>query len=556
MRRMRYTVGATLAALATAGGTGHAQDDQVPGITLEQMAERLAELEDRNRTLQGRVNELESAEGDQWLTEQRATEIRGVVTDVLADAETRTSLQSSGMTAGWDKGFFLQSPDGRFRLNVGGMVQTRYVYSHIRGTFADTPSGEDGPGFQAEDDAIRRYGWDLPHTRLDLTGHLFGKDTTFRVMGQYANQRNSWLQVYYGQPQVVAGEFGYSNGFLQLLDSWIAHEFSDGFTVKVGQFKLPFDRGWSVGIGNQLTGDRTAVALHMGLGRSQGIELGWDLDDIRARFAVSEGAQDRLFEQYRLAVTDPLNSPYYDTQAELSFSTRWEWKLAGAWSDFERMTSPPGEEFGLLVGVGGHYQRGKVNLNPSSQNGTTTTNPFPFPPTSDNNYNSWVGLTGDVTANLGGATISASAYYHNVSSGASYLIGGFSPVANSNPTVDVGTVQIVGASLYGSMYVTQEAELFAGVDWMSLLGSNRLDQLNDLPDATRSFYPAYADPSQYIGINFGGTYYIDGEDLKIGASVTYFPTSVSPNWNTPELGIRSTPTSDEYVLRGYVQLMF
>ena len=232
----------------------------------------------------------------------------------------------------------------------------------------------------------------------------------------------------------------------------------------------------------------------MGLGRSQGIELGWDLDDIRARFAVSEGAQDRLFEQYRLAVTDPLNSPYYDTQAELSFSTRWEWKLAGAWSDFERMTSPPGEEFGLLVGVGGHYQRGKVNLNPSSQNGTTTTNPFPFPPTSDNNYNSWVGLTGDVTANLGGATISASAYYHNVSSGASYLIGGFSPVANSNPTIDVGTVQIVGASLYGSMYVTQEAELFAGVDWMSLLGSNRLDQLNDLPDATRSFYPAYADP--------------------------------------------------------------
>jgi hypothetical protein len=32
----------------------------------------------------------------QWLTEQRAAEIRGIVTDVLADADTRSSLQGSG----------------------------------------------------------------------------------------------------------------------------------------------------------------------------------------------------------------------------------------------------------------------------------------------------------------------------------------------------------------------------------------------------------------------------------------------------------------------------
>ena len=42
---------------------------------------------------------------------------------------TRASLQDSGMTAGWNDGFFLASPDGRFRMEVGGLVQFRYQLS-------------------------------------------------------------------------------------------------------------------------------------------------------------------------------------------------------------------------------------------------------------------------------------------------------------------------------------------------------------------------------------------------------------------------------------------
>ena len=40
--------------------------------------------------------------GEQWLTEQRATQIRGIVQDVLADSETRQSLQASGATSGYN----------------------------------------------------------------------------------------------------------------------------------------------------------------------------------------------------------------------------------------------------------------------------------------------------------------------------------------------------------------------------------------------------------------------------------------------------------------------
>ncbi len=565
MRRMRQgrRIGCTtLVILATTGGAGFAQETTTPPISLEEMATRLAELEERNQALQGRVNELEGAEGEAWLSEQRAQEIRGIVTDVLADAETRTSLQSSGMTAGWDDGFFLQSPDGRFRLNVGGMLQVRYLYSNIRTAW----TSEQGSQYQYEDRAPNRFGWDVPFARLDFSGNVFGPDTTFELSGEFANIRGQYFTGYTPQPIITPGELGDRAGALSLLDAWIAHEIADGWTVKVGQFKLPFDRGWEVSIANQLTGNRTATAYHFGLGRSQGLELGYEGDDIRWRTAVSEGANDRLFYAYRLAVTEPKNSPYFANQSDLSVSSRLEWKLAGAWEDFDRMTSPPGEEFGLLAGLGVHWQRNKVYLNEFTTNQTRSgpnNPPFSFPQ-SANNYNDWIGITADLSVQLGGASITASGYYHSVDSGASYLVRNFGlvggssgPTFSGNPTFDVGTVQLVGGSLYGAMYVVPEVELFAGVDWMEVIGGGGLSAL-DTTASVQNFdaYLAYQDSKAYFGITAGGTWYVDGEDVKVGASVTFSPQTVSPNWATPALGIRTTPTSDMFVLGTYFQLLF
>lgn len=568
MRRMRdrrraaITSGVTLV-LTTgtalgAGGTGGVSD--ADDVTLEAMANRLAELEKQNDALQGRVRELEAADGELWLTEQRATEIRGIVQDVLADADTRASLQDSGITAGWNDGFFLQSPDGRFRLNVGGMLQVRYQYAHIRSNY-DTADPQFGQAYAAQDDAYRRFGWDIPHARLDFGGHVFGPDTSFRILGEFANQRGDYFTSYTNPIQVASNDFGQRNGFFQLLDAWIAHELGDGFSVRVGQFKLPFDLGWEVGIANQMTGDRTQTAYHMGLGRSQGIELGFSGDNIRTRLALSEGARDGLFSDYKLAVTDPSNSPYYSTQSDLAVSGRLEMKIAGAWDDFDRMTSPPGEEFGLLIGAGFHWQKNKVYLNPTAINNTQAFNQFGFP-VSANNYNDWVGLTADITANFGGATVTASGYFHNVNSGASYLLGNFQPIggtqagnnSNGNPTFDVGTIKLLGASVYGSMYLTPEIEGFLGFDLMDVVDSD----FNALPGNGSSLflYGAYKNPDPVYSMTFGGTWYIDGEDLKFGVNCTYFPDDVSPNWKTPELGVRATPSNDQFVMRAYFQLLF
>ena len=46
--------------------------------------------------LKAEIAALKSNQGEQWLTEQRADEIRGVVQDVLADSNTRSSFQQAG----------------------------------------------------------------------------------------------------------------------------------------------------------------------------------------------------------------------------------------------------------------------------------------------------------------------------------------------------------------------------------------------------------------------------------------------------------------------------
>ena len=97
------------------------------------LARQIAELQAANAALSAKVTNLErAASGDQWLTEERAAEIRAIVGDVLADAGTRESMQSSGMTGGWNKdqgGFFLASPSGDFKLNIKGQVQVRWAWS-------------------------------------------------------------------------------------------------------------------------------------------------------------------------------------------------------------------------------------------------------------------------------------------------------------------------------------------------------------------------------------------------------------------------------------------
>jgi hypothetical protein len=547
---MRFQDIAVLTTAFSLGGFAAAsggEESKQAGPDLSQMADRLAELEDNNAALQGRVNELEAADGENWLTKQRAQEIRGVVTDVLADAQTRASLQNSGMNAGWDNGFFLQSPDGRFRLNVGGMVQARWTYSGIREGYSTQTGFNTFKGWKNTDGVGSRKGFGLAHTRLDFNGNIFGQSTRYRVMGEFADTYGRSVMSDSANQPVNISEPEVNSGSYYLLDAWVSHDFTSDFSIRAGQFKLPFDRGWQVPIKYQLIGERDTVSQHLGIGRSQGIELRWSTNDVRIRGAYSDGATDSLLTGYYLVGTRPQNSPWTSQQSNWSVSTRAEFKVAGSWADFARMTSLPGDEFSMLFGLGFHAQENKLYL---SQTG------FGREP---NNNNLWLGFTADATFNFGGASIAASAYYHNIQAkstvNSSTTIGG----GNLPVVSDLGGLNIMGLSLYGSMYVATGFETFLGWEYMDISGGN-FSTMADSDEPTGAgaggTNVAYRSTHPLNLANLGFNWYIDGEDLKLTVMGTYMIAQVYQGFSTPSTGVRGTPVGSSFALRAQLQLLF
>ncbi|MFZ9880215.1 MAG: hypothetical protein ACO3QC_02285, partial [Phycisphaerales bacterium] len=105
--------------------------------------------------LKAEIAGLKAAQGEQWLTEQRASEIRGIVTDVLADADTRSSLQGSGAGAGYNGGFFMSSADGNYSMKINLLEQ-------IRWTFNDQSNADDE----------QASGFENKRTRLTFSGGM------------------------------------------------------------------------------------------------------------------------------------------------------------------------------------------------------------------------------------------------------------------------------------------------------------------------------------------------------------------------------------------------
>lgn len=162
-----------------------------------------------------------------------------------------TFAQSPPPTAGWDDGFFLQSPDGRYRLRFGLLLQ-------FDGRFAldDMTSSELIGGFT------------IPRARMPLRGQLADRfELTF-------------------SPDVAGGH-------LTVLDAYIDTRFSQAFRVRVGKAKVP------IGTERQIS-DAYVLFLERGLtaniapNRDLGVQVLGDLADGRVSYAAGlyNGSRD------------------------------------------------------------------------------------------------------------------------------------------------------------------------------------------------------------------------------------------------------------------------
>jgi hypothetical protein len=294
--------GVAAVALTGAGFAG----DTVPGSD---------ELLERLRAAESRIAELESQNSDNWLTEQRAEEIRGLVQDVLADADTRASLLQTGMTAGYDNGAVISSADGNWLLRTNILMQQRFAYSHLDAGTAGAPPDENVWGFSNT------------RTKFILSGHVVNPQFFYRADINVGNAEGS--------------------ARTGLLNAYLGYDYGNGLKFYLGQFKTPLLREELIESQYQQAVERSVFNYQFGGGYTDGIMAEYATDQFRAWGSYNDG----IFTGGTGALTTG------DT--EFAVTGRGEFKISGTWDQFDDLTSPPGSEQGILIGGAIHWQTGE-----------------------------------------------------------------------------------------------------------------------------------------------------------------------------------------------------
>ncbi len=235
-----------------------------------------------------------------------ADEVRAIVAEMFADAETRTSLQQSPGAVGHDGKFFVSSADDRYRLEISGQTQFRYM-----ATFRDNDAGIDDS----------EAGFQLRRTKLTFAGHVLD-DLEYEVTGAFSR---------------AVGLFVLENAFVRTKLG------DDGWFIKWGQFKEAFLREQSVSSKRQLMVDRSNVNNLFGQGFSQAVELQYKNDQINVLANFSDGFGSS-------------NTDYNTGPAEYSMTGRFEWLALGEWEQFKDFTSRRGSEDALMLAAALHFE--------------------------------------------------------------------------------------------------------------------------------------------------------------------------------------------------------
>lgn len=255
---------------------------------------------------------LRRGDSERWITEQRTEEIRSLVMEVLADAETRVNLLQDGLTAGYNKHFFIASADGNFLMQFYAKLQARFIYNN-RGA----ASGED----------TDRWGFENRRTELYWAGHVINPDLTYK-MKLAANR---------------------SGGSISLDDAVIGYQLDDKWKIDIGQFKIPFLREFLVSSGRQQALERSFINHTFNANRSQGVQLSYRADKWAAHAMVHDGTLSK-------------NTPASIDRTDFAVAGRVEMLLAGEWSQFKDFQSWPDEEYGLLLGAAIDYEVGETGF--------------------------------------------------------------------------------------------------------------------------------------------------------------------------------------------------
>lgn len=266
-------------------------------------------------------------------------EVRAIVAEALSDAQTRSSLLQSGASVGHDgRSFFIGDASGDFRLEIGGLVQTRYTLN-----FRDSKGDPAGRDFDS--------GFTANRANLTFSGHVVNPNLFYGIKAEFAGD------------DVDSGDFN-------LRDAFLGYRWDNGWQVKFGQFRTRFLQEDNILDEFQLAADRSLTNSFFRQGESQGIELGYLQEDFRIFVAFTDGFRSRntqFTEGKFLAVDfDPItgdlisgfDSAIGSGEADLAFTARADIKFSGTWDQFDSFTSMPGsgDAMAVMLGLAGHIE--------------------------------------------------------------------------------------------------------------------------------------------------------------------------------------------------------
>lgn len=278
----------------------------VAGVARAEDTQLKAEVE----ALKAQVAELRAENQGNWLNERRKEEIKSLIHEVVADAETRASLKEGGVTAGWNKHFFLASEDGNFLMEVSGYVQTRYIAN-----FRDEPSEDEG----GKDDF--EGGFQIRRAKVAFEGHVFDPKLEYKV--QFAAERDG--------------------GLLKLEDAYTRYEFADGYFVQAGQFKPRFNREELMSAMRQQAMERSVVNGFFRISRPTAVQVMGEYERWNWAVSVHDGREAE-------------NTDFNTDRTDVAFAGRAEYLVAGEWKQFKDYVAWPETPFGLMVGGGVDYE--------------------------------------------------------------------------------------------------------------------------------------------------------------------------------------------------------
>ena len=149
---------------------------------------------------------------------------------ILFIAIVGSSAVSVAQSAGYDRGFFIESEEEDFRLRMNMRTQTRYTL--------EMPEDENEEMISSI--TMRRV-------RLKFSGHAYSEDLRY------------YLQLDFGR------------GSSAVIDAYTNYTFRSGFDLRIGSFKTPFSRQQLTSSGSLALVDRSPSDKAFGAGRDIGL---------------------------------------------------------------------------------------------------------------------------------------------------------------------------------------------------------------------------------------------------------------------------------------------